>query len=1373
MAKAQKFGTFGGVFTPSLLTILGVIMYLRLGWIVGQAGLIYAVGIILIAHIISVTTGLSLSSIATDKKIRAGGIYYMLSRSLGLSIGGAIGVTIFIAMALSIALYIVGFSESFLSVDVIREFTGLEQNLTSYRILGISILVVLIIIAFISTSLAIKLQYFVLTAIALSLISIIAGLFINTGFHPANISISPSTTAPSMDVLFAVFFPAVTGFTVGVSMSGDLKNPRSSIPQGTMLSIFTGLIVYLALAIGFAVFVDRELLLNDAAFLQKISVIPVLVLAGIWGATLSSALGSILGGPRIIQAVAKDKLAPSYLSKGFGINNEPRVAIILTFVIAAGGILIGDLNTIARVVSMFFIAAYGFINLAFALEKWASTDFRPYFKVPGWVGWIGFAASIIVMIQIDVVAMFIAFILIWATWYLMKKREQRPDLGDVWQSVWSNVIRHSLFKMNAKGIEERNWKPNIMLFSGNPHTREKLIELGKALISNHGLLTIINLEKVTPGQKIQSRFKQNLVTPENLSEKGIFTRVYPCTDIYEGIENLAQTYGFAGVEPNTVLMGWTRSNTEKEKFATLIKHIINMDHNILLMDYDMEKGFGKRKTIDIWWRGSGNNGNLAINLVKFLWLSNEWKDSKTRLMIENPVNEERDNIFNFARKVLDNLRVNAEINIINNEIEKKPFFDIIRVESSDSDIIFLGVPEIEDGKETEFVEQTHALCNDLGTVVLIKASTQFKRLNIGLTAQPAGKLSRNMITSTQNELGVNIKWPDKKMAEDFCKKLYEDIQNINFELRSKVFGKIFRQYNDILGNSFSRVNTTFNIIEKKILEEQNAGRENYQLSVLYKLINNSFIRYEHILNGLSEKLLDEQEKNLEISLSGLTVKFENLLSEVPEKLILNLNKEEITPNKNDNLALKVYKWRKRNIEKEKAKQRISIHKLVRKFYPGTWHLINRKVWQKFSNLSLQYLIEQQSTFNQFRDSLQIIETSLENNTFSHKILAREKEKIAINFNKLQDFLNQAEENLFKIAEEENIRSIQSICNALEHPHVNSIIGKQKPAFKIRKYEIREMELWPSIWKENQKLQINHDLLELTLSAVDYKSWHFMKRADYELQKLSEGDNRIPCLDLSEQITAFAKESISSIAKNQSPPEPAFSIIPGKDLYRRIKDIEDYTLEKISTAISRVPSNTRLIKNKSHADMASLQSGFPETEIIEVSRLLHFIIQSDLVTPFQQHLKNYSDKLEESEQNIAEIAQLIKFTLTGDEEDPGQLPKEDFFTEQKQRVAQVITTLQDETNELDDKLQAILNKISSQFSIPVFLKIAENMRLFVKSKEAEKQKENWIKMQFNKGYDFLRRNLVKIWFDRSKRIVYAYQTKGYQNEDYFPVSRLHS
>jgi amino acid transporter len=303
MSQPKKFGTFAGVFTPSILTILGVIMYMRLGWVVGEAGLIAAIGIILLAHIISVTTGLSISSIATDKKIKTGGLYYMLSRSLGLPMGGAIGITLFVGTAFSIALYIIGFCESFLGIGLIRNFLGLELSINDIRIIGTIVIIILVIIAFISTSIAIKIQYFILAAIGLSLISIFA--------------------------------------------SGNLKNPKKSIPIGTLGAIITGLIIYLLIAFGFAFFVNRDLLVSDYNFLLKIAWFSPLVIAGIWGATLSSALGGILGGPRILQAISKDKITPKIFSKGHGKNKEPRNALIFTFLIAEIGILIGDLDIIA------------------------------------------------------------------------------------------------------------------------------------------------------------------------------------------------------------------------------------------------------------------------------------------------------------------------------------------------------------------------------------------------------------------------------------------------------------------------------------------------------------------------------------------------------------------------------------------------------------------------------------------------------------------------------------------------------------------------------------------------------------------------------------------------------------------------------------------------------------------------------------------------------------------------------------------------------------------------------------------------------------------------------------------------------------------
>jgi len=234
MASQKKFGTFSGVLTPSLLTILGVIMYMRLGSVVGNSsGILQFISIIFFAHLISITTGLSVSSIATDKKIDKGGIYYMLTRSLGLPIGGAIGLTIFIATAFSISLYLIGFSESI--IPVMNEdwaINGISTN--KLRLFGSIALIIVLVIAYISTSFALKIQYVILGLIVLSLGSVFLGS--SEGLKVG----SDIIESPSFATLFGIFFPAVTGFTAGVAMSGDLKNPKISIPWGTMLSISIG-----------------------------------------------------------------------------------------------------------------------------------------------------------------------------------------------------------------------------------------------------------------------------------------------------------------------------------------------------------------------------------------------------------------------------------------------------------------------------------------------------------------------------------------------------------------------------------------------------------------------------------------------------------------------------------------------------------------------------------------------------------------------------------------------------------------------------------------------------------------------------------------------------------------------------------------------------------------------------------------------------------------------------------------------------------------------------------------------------------------------------------------------------------------------------
>src|SRR6056297_465839 len=139
-------GTFGGVFTPSILTILGVIMYLRFGWVVGNAGLLGTLLIVTISTGITFLTALSIAAIATDQRVRVGGAYYMISRSLGIEIGGAVGIPLYIAQGLSVALYTVGFAES-----VINAFPALQTlsvlGLSGIQMVGLIITILVAVLA--------------------------------------------------------------------------------------------------------------------------------------------------------------------------------------------------------------------------------------------------------------------------------------------------------------------------------------------------------------------------------------------------------------------------------------------------------------------------------------------------------------------------------------------------------------------------------------------------------------------------------------------------------------------------------------------------------------------------------------------------------------------------------------------------------------------------------------------------------------------------------------------------------------------------------------------------------------------------------------------------------------------------------------------------------------------------------------------------------------------------------------------------------------------------------------------------------------------------------------------------------------------------
>jgi amino acid transporter len=333
-------GTFAGVFTPSILTILGLILFRRLGYVVGAAGLGEALVILLFANAISVLTSLSLSAIATNLKVKGGGDYYLISRSLGVGFGGAIGVVLFLAQSISVAFYLIGFGEALAAFLPADGFFG-------PRAIAVGATLFLFVFAWLGSDWATKLQYVVMAALAAGLLSFFAGGLSAFSLDTLNTNwFHGGTEEPVFWVLFALFFPAVTGFTQGVSMSGDLKDPGRSLPRGTLWAVAVSIVVYLAAAILFAGSMHNDDLIVDYEGMSHVAVWPLLITVGIGAATLSSALASFLGGPRILQALAADRVIPLFkpFAKGVGTSNNPRRAVLFTLLIALAFISMGGVD---------------------------------------------------------------------------------------------------------------------------------------------------------------------------------------------------------------------------------------------------------------------------------------------------------------------------------------------------------------------------------------------------------------------------------------------------------------------------------------------------------------------------------------------------------------------------------------------------------------------------------------------------------------------------------------------------------------------------------------------------------------------------------------------------------------------------------------------------------------------------------------------------------------------------------------------------------------------------------------------------------------------------------------------------------------------
>lgn len=439
---SARFTTFGGVFTPCTLTILGVIMYLRLGHIVGRSGLYATLGIVLAATLITLLTTLSLSAIATNTRVKGGGAYFLISRSLGVEFGGAVGIVFYIAQAISVSLYSLGFAEALAYTFGVTNTTQIATVVN----------VIVFVCVFIGAGWTIRIQYGILAILGASLASFFIGSALHWNMAVFQSNIQPQfTDTEGLFTMFALFFPAVTGIMAGANMSGDLKDPAKSIPAGTLTAVGVTCGMYLLIAVMFSGSTVRPDLIDGSLVMEPVALIPWLITFGVFAATLSSALGSMMGAPRILQAFAKDDVfsAIKILGRGSGPTNEPRIATVLTFLIAQTCIFAGGLDDIAPVITMAFLITYGILNLATFYEAVTrNPSYRPRFRFCHWsLSLVGAILCVAVMFLIAPLWAAVSIVAVGLLHLYIGGMEIKQRWGDLQSGLFFSRARRNLLKL--------------------------------------------------------------------------------------------------------------------------------------------------------------------------------------------------------------------------------------------------------------------------------------------------------------------------------------------------------------------------------------------------------------------------------------------------------------------------------------------------------------------------------------------------------------------------------------------------------------------------------------------------------------------------------------------------------------------------------------------------------------------------------------------------------------------------------------------------------------------------------------------------------------------------------------------------------------
>lgn len=701
VSKKANFGTLP-VFLTAISTILGAVMFLRFGYAVGSVGFLGTVAIVVIGHMVTIPTAMSIAEIATNQKVEGGGEYYIISRSFGINIGASIGVALYLSQAISVAFYVIAFAEAFDPVIVwLQEAYGLI--IADKRIISIpAVLFLSILMLTKGADLGMKALYIVVATLFVSLTFFFLGSTdYNASLEKLNL-LDRVADNEGFFIVFAIIFPAFTGMTAGVGLSGDLKDPKKSIPWGTLSATIIGMVIYIFIAYKLASNGSPEDLVNDPLFMSKIAIWSPIIPIGLAAATISSALGSIMVAPRTLQALAGDRIFPTvginnFLAKGTAKNNEPVNATLITVLLALFFVSLGSINSVAKVISMFFMVTYGAICIISFFQHFAADpSYRPAFRSKWYISLLGAVMCLFLIFKMDA-AYAVASIVIMVLIYfgLSKFNDEKAGMANIFQGVIFQLIRQIQVFIQKADKDDDNWRPSVICISGSSFERPSAFEMMSWISHRYGFGTYIHYIKGYYSNETNLESKEELarlIRVANISESNVYVDTLVSPSYTTAVAQALQLPSVSGKDINMMLFEFSKQQPEglheiMDNYAMV--RASGFDTCILASS---DRGLDTKAEIHIWIKPSDiNNANLMI-LLGFVILGHpQWRKAEIKIyaiIFDEESEQQKEELLDLIKTgrlpiSAHNVQIIERAEGINNR-------EVINEHSKDADLTILG-----------------------------------------------------------------------------------------------------------------------------------------------------------------------------------------------------------------------------------------------------------------------------------------------------------------------------------------------------------------------------------------------------------------------------------------------------------------------------------------------------------------------------------------------------------------------------------------------------------------------------------------------------------------------------------------------------------